>query len=180
MEKKKFSLNKKIFSTILISASLIFGASNLFAATKVNEQKSKLITFALQYQGVPYVTGGQTPKGFDCSGYVMYCFNHALNIQIPRTCNAIFKKVKVITPSEREAGDLVFFKANPKDEKITHVGIYCGVYHGSNKKFEGKRVFISAVSDGPSTGIQLQLMDQKYWKEHYYASGRLLEPTIRR
>ena len=39
---------------------------------------------------------------------------------------------------------------------------------------EGKRVFISAVSDGPETGVVIRAMDEKFWKEHYFSSGRIL------
>ena len=173
-----------------LTALFLFSATcaQSFAAPKVSDERQKLITYALKLEGTKYVWGGSDPKrdgGLDCSGYVSWCVNHSVspeytdNGHFPRLCNAMFEKTEVVSINNREPGDLVFFKANPKSEKITHVGIYCGVYHGPNKKFEGKRVFISAISDGPRTGVQIELMDARYWKQHYYATGRFLPKTQR-
>ncbi len=174
--KKKFNFTKTfvyiIFFILLIQAP--------FAATKVSEQRQKLITYALSFQGIKYKYGGTTPEtGFDCSGYVNYVVNYAANIQLPRSANAIYNysKVKKIPSSEREPGDLMFFKNDMSSNRVTHVGIYCGVYHGKIKQFEGKRVFISAVSDGAKTGIQLASIDERFWKNHFFAYGRILPRT---
>lgn len=169
---------KKI--TMLIAAIMLLTTSQAFAVTKVSRQRQELITYSLGFIGVPYVYGAddyKTQGGFDCSGYVAYVVNHGIGIQLPRTAQQIYNKVEIIKTKEREPGDLVFFKNDPNSDKITHVGIYLGVYHGPDKKFEGKRVFISAVSDGPNTGVIICLMDQKFWKDHYFATGRFLPTT---
>ncbi|MCR5079783.1 MAG: C40 family peptidase [Treponema sp.] len=167
----------KKYKPFLILIFIALFSTPAFSADKISAQRQKFITFALKYQGVKYVYGGTTPKGFDCSGYVDYVANHGLGIQLPRQAQAIYNKVKKISPKEREPGDLMFFKNDMKSDRITHVGIYCGVYHGSNKKFEGKRVFISAVSDGPRTGVILAGIDERFWKNHFFAYGRFLPST---
>ncbi len=168
---------KKNFKRFLLS--FLFISLNVFplSARKVSPERQKFITSALQYQGVPYVYGGQTPKGFDCSGYIGYLAKNYLGIQLPRTANAIYSKVQKIDPKDREPGDLMFFKSNMGSDRISHIGLYCGVYHGKNKEFEGKRVFISAVSSGPKRGIVLTLIDERYWKNHFFAYGRILPPS---
>lgn len=174
--KKKANLHIHVLF-MLLAAVMIQGA---FAAVKVSRQRQKVITYALQFQGTKYIFGGKTPsQGFDCSGYVTYVVRNAAGIELPRSANAIYNsdKVKKIQPSEREPGDLMFFKNDMNSERITHVGIYCGVYHGPVKKFEEKRVFISAVSDGPKTGVQLTLIDERFWKNHFFAYGRILPRT---
>ena len=50
-------------------------------------------------------------------------------------------------------------------------------YHGKDSKLNGKRVFISAVSDGPKTGVILSAIDEKFWKNHFFAYGRILPPS---
>ena len=173
---------KNFFKTravILFSMIFVFGISRqLFAATKVTEKRQALISCSLKYLGTPYVYGGtDIRKGIDCSAYVAYVAREALKINLPRSANSIYEAVEKISVKEREPGDLVFFKNDLNSSRVTHVGIYCGVYHGPDKRFEGKRVFVSAISDGPRTGVQLELMEANFWKNHYFASGRILPPT---
>lgn len=179
---KIYTMKKKanLYVPFFCIAFLCILLQSAFSAVKVSERRQKLITLALQFQGTKYVYGGKEPaQGFDCSGYVTYVVRTAAGIQLPRSANAIYHsdKVKKIQPSEREPGDLMFFKNDMSAERITHVGIYCGVYHGPVKKFEGRRVFISAVSDGPKTGVQLTLIDERFWKNHFFAYGRILPRT---
>ena len=177
-------MKRKILCIFLVLFSLnSFSQESKATKKKVSAQRQTLISYALAHQGKPFVMGAVGPNSFDCSGFVGYVMNYGLGVQLPRTAQAIYnsKKVKIISSKEKEPGDLVFFKdtkINPN--KFTHVGIYCGIYHNSknpNTRFEGKRVFISAISDGPRTGVQLELMDARYWKNHLYAYGRVLPKT---
>lgn len=74
---------------------------------------------ALQYLGVPYVWGGASPGGFDCSGLVMYVYAQ-LGISLPHYTVAQWNATIPISPSQLEPGDLVFF------DGLGHVGIYIG------------------------------------------------------
>ncbi|MGN0730184.1 C40 family peptidase [Treponema sp.] len=172
--------HKKFCKTAAFAFILAASAQMIFSAPKVSESRQKLITYALSFSGVKYVFGGTTPEsGFDCSGFIGYTVRNAAGIQLPRSANAIYNYslVEKIEPNEREPGDLIFFKNDMNSSRITHVGIYCGVYNGKIKEFNGKRVFISSVSDGPKTGVQLCMIDERFWKNHFFAYGRILPRT---
>ena len=76
----------------------------------------------------PYVWGGVTPAGFDCSGLTMYCYRQ-VGIGIPRTSREQFNYGTRI-PADRldllAVGDLVFFARDADPGRIHHVGIYSG------------------------------------------------------
>jgi peptidoglycan DL-endopeptidase CwlO len=74
---------------------------------------------ALRYLGVPYVWGGSTPRGFDCSGLVMYVYAQ-LGISLPHYTVSQWNATEPISPSQMQPGDLVFF------DGLGHVGIYLG------------------------------------------------------
>jgi cell wall-associated NlpC family hydrolase len=81
-----------------------------------------VLAIAARYAGVPYVYGGETPSGFDCSGYVEYVFNK-VGISLPRTANQQYNAVTHISSSSVKPGDLVFFISGGS---AYHVGIYAG------------------------------------------------------
>ena len=167
----RFLISSAVFTGVLCTTALCIPVKH------VNETRQKLINCALSYEGSPYRYGGTDPKsGIDCSAYVGLVARKAAGINLPRTADAIYSSVKIISEKDIEPGDLLFFKAGSSG-KITHVGIYCGRYHGPRKQFDGKKVFISAVSDGPSTGVQLSLMRSSFWKKNYFAVGRILPAT---
>jgi cell wall-associated NlpC family hydrolase len=76
-------------------------------------------SIALQYLGVPYVYGGASPSGFDCSGLVMYVYGR-LGISLPHYTVAQWNATVPISQSQMQPGDLVFF------DGLGHVGIYIG------------------------------------------------------
>ncbi|HZT83980.1 MAG TPA: NlpC/P60 family protein [Gaiellaceae bacterium] len=76
-------------------------------------------SIALHYLGVPYVWGGASPSGFDCSGLVMYVYAQ-LGISLPHYTVAQWNATEPISQSAMQPGDLVFFNG------LGHVGIYIG------------------------------------------------------
>jgi cell wall-associated NlpC family hydrolase len=76
-------------------------------------------SIALQYLGVPYVWGGSSPSGFDCSGLVMYVYAQ-LGISLPHYTVAQWNATLPVSQSQMQPGDLVFF------DGLGHVGIYIG------------------------------------------------------
>jgi peptidoglycan DL-endopeptidase CwlO len=83
---------------------------------------ASVISVAARYVGVPYVYGGTTPDGFDCSGYVKYVFA-AVGISLPRTADQQMNATTRISSSEAQPGDLVFFVSGGR---AYHNGIYAG------------------------------------------------------
>ena len=100
---------------------------------------------AMQYLGVPYVWGGASPSGMDCSGLVVVVYGQ-LGISVPRTAAAQYSAGTPISYSELAPGDLVFFGYGG----ISHVGIYIGGGSMIHAPFEGEVVQIAPVSGGGS------------------------------
>ncbi len=88
--------------------------------------RPEVVTAALRFLGVPYVWGGTSPSGFDCSGLTYYCYRE-IGVSIPRTSRTQFRSGQHIPPNRRDllvAGDLVFFGRDGNPERVHHVGIY--------------------------------------------------------
>jgi cell wall-associated NlpC family hydrolase len=96
----------------------------------LGKSRPEVVKEARKYIGVtPYVWGGITPSGFDCSGLTQYCYRNAVGIYLPRTSRQQVYAGTFI-PADRkdllEPGDLVFFSKTGKLADIHHVGIYSG------------------------------------------------------
>ena len=88
-----------------------------------NAQRGEVLDYAAQFLGTPYVYGGSTPSGFDCSGFTSYVFNNTVG-SIPRVAQSQFDAIEHVEREELLPGDLVFFGAS--EYSISHVGIYVG------------------------------------------------------
>ncbi|MBC8016455.1 MAG: C40 family peptidase [Sporomusaceae bacterium] len=117
----------------------------------------RIVQASLRYQGVPYVFGGTTPNGFDCSGFTRYIFAQA-GIHLPRAADEQYEMGQRVSYSRLQTGDLVYFSTY--EAGASHVGIYLG---------NGQ--FISATS---SRGIAIASMDSGYWGDRYIGARRVL------
>ncbi len=92
-----------------------------------SEAARRLVEFALQFQGTPYVWGGYSPSGFDCSGFVSYCLTNSglLNTAL-QDCNGLLSMMTRIPESDLQPGDIVVFQGTYACEGASHVGIYIG------------------------------------------------------
>ena len=118
----------------------------------------KLVDCAKQYLGVPYVWGGSSPSGFDCSGLVQYVAR-SCGYTIGRTVTQQWNYGTQVNREEMQPGDIVFF-ANTYASGLSHVGIYVG--NGN---------FIHS----PSTGdvVKISSLDSNYYSSHFYGARRL-------
>lgn len=121
--------------------------------------KQLLSQFMSQYQqwkGAPYVLGGTSVSGVDCSGFVYRTYLDQLNRALPRTTAQQVLLGKKVNQSSLKIGDLVFFKTS---FKVRHVGIYIG---------EGK--FLHAST---SKGVTISYLDNVYWSSKYWTARRI-------
>lgn len=110
--------------------------------------RDELISYAETFLGVPYVWGGVTPDGFDCSGFVQYVFAH-FGYQLNRTSQEQYKQGSSISFSQAQPGDLLFFHTDndrPQSE-ATHVGIYIGDNKMIHAPRTGDIIKISSTMD---------------------------------
>ena len=130
---------------------------------QAKENREKFVALSKQYVGCPYVYGAVGPSSFDCSGLIYYVARESIKVQLPRTAKAIYNYCRIVDDVDREIGDLLFFKTTSSGT-ISHVGIYIG-----NKQF------ISAISDGPNTGVIVSSLNQDYWKARYVCTGQFIK-----
>lgn len=100
-----------------------------------NANGSSLISYGARFQGVPYVWGGTTPRGFDCSGFTGYVYKNVTGKTLPRTSGAQYAASKKISRSQLQVGDLIFYSVG--SSRITHVALYAGngqVLHAAGSK----------------------------------------------
>ena len=106
---------------------------------------SNVVAYAKQYLGSKYVSGGASPKGFDCSGFTTYVYKH-FGISLSRTSSGQASNGRAVARSELQAGDIICFSNSSSSKRIGHVGIYVGggqFIHAANSR---KGVIISNVS----------------------------------
>ena len=122
---------------------------------------SSVVEFAKQYLGYPYVYGGTSPRGFDCSGFVKYVFSN-FGISLNRTASAQMDNVTPVSMSELIPGDVVFFKkAGSSASRASHVGIYVGngqFIHASTSK----------------TGVIISDLNSAYYTTGFVGARRML------
>ena len=111
-----------------------------------------VVGIAMGYLGVPYVYGGASPSGFDCSGFVMYVFGQ-IGVSLPHNAAAQYGSGTPVDRSQLQPGDLVFFNG------LGHVGIYVG--GGS---------FIHS----PHTGDVVKISSMTGWYASTYVGARRL------
>ena len=97
--------------------------SNVVSYTGTSEARAEVLEYAAQFLGTPYVYGGSSPSGFDCSGFTSYVFNNTVG-SIPRVAQSQFNATTHVSREELLPGDLVFFGSSASS--ISHVGIYVG------------------------------------------------------
>ena len=119
-----------------------------------------IVDCAKQFLGVPYVWAGTSPKGFDCSGLVYYCFKEN-GYTINRTAATIYSNGTAVDRSALQIGDVICF-TNSGYGYIGHVGIYIG-----------DNQFIHASSG--SGYVTVNSLTENYYNNHYYGARRIAE-----
>ena len=120
-----------------------------------------LVATALEFRGVPYVNGGSTPSGFDCSGFVQYVFRQH-GAALPREVRDQYRAGRRVDVNEVRPGDLVFFQTVSRG--ASHVGVAIG---------NGQ--FVHAPS---SRGVvRVERYDGAYWSSRFVGARRVADAT---
>lgn len=123
----------------------------------------KIVRTAERFIGVRYRSGGVTPRGFDCSGYVMYVYRQN-GVLLPRTVKSQFLAGRRIGSGRLRPGDLVFFNTS-KRNRFSHVGI-----------FVGENRFIHAPRTGKS--VSYAEISKPYWKKRFIGAVTFMRGSV--
>ena len=116
------------------------GSSTPSAPAPPPSSHSSVVSIALQYLGVPYVWGGASPSGFDCSGLTMYAYAK-VGVYLPHNAAMQYGMGTPVSRSQLAPGDLVFFNG------LSHVGMYIGGGRFVHAPHTGDVVKISSLSE---------------------------------
>lgn len=124
----------------------------------ISPTATAVVGIAMKYQGYPYIFGGNTPSGFDCSGFVQWVYSQ-VGISLPRTSFSQWNIGTHVQHNQLQPGDLVFFTT--EGVFANHVGIYLG---GGE--------FISAAT--PGQGVVVQSLSNPFFAQAYDGSVQVL------
>ncbi|SEM20281.1 NlpC/P60 family protein [Butyrivibrio sp. ob235] len=124
-----------------------------------DEQFARMLHEAESHLGTPYVWGGYSPSGFDCSGFVSWVINHCGNgWNVGRqTANGLRAITDYVSPADAKPGDLIFFHGTYDTAGCSHVGIYVGngmMIHAGNP-------------------VKYSSINTPYWQAHFDSFGRI-------
>jgi len=130
-------------------------ASSKTQVSRSDNSSSSLVKNALSLVGVPYLYGGTSRRGFDCSGFTQYVFKGS-GISLPRTTGGQFSVGSSVSRDQLQLGDLVFFSTYAPGP--SHVGIYIGggsFVHASN------------------SGVRTTSLSESYYASRYLGARRV-------
>ena len=120
---------------------------------------SKMMREISKYMGVPYLHGGESMQGIDCSAYTMLLYNKSVGKKLPRSAHDQYKIGKTVSLQDLKFGDLIFF--NTTGESASHVGIYLG-----------DDLFAHA---SVSLGVTISSLQSSYYEKRYEGARRIIE-----
>jgi len=161
----KYSCWKRplIVTVLLCLMQLTFTVSGVTYAAADNDSSARqsiggrIASTGVAYRGVPYVWGGASPRGFDCSGFVMYVYGKN-GVQLPRTADVQFAAGRRVVGSDVRPGDVLFFQTYERGAS------HCGIYLGQGQ-------FVHASS---SQGVMVSRVTEQYWRLRYLGARRFI------
>ena len=153
--------------TDILSEEVTFQRAAQVATTDAEESTADapvangqyIVDFALQFVGYPYVWAGNTPSGFDCSGFTQYVTLNTVGIDIGHGTAGQVNYGTWVDAANLQPGDYVYF-AGTFGDGISHTGIYIG---------DGQ--FVHAENEG--TDVNIGWVWSDYYAAHYYGAIRL-------
>ena len=120
----------------------------------------RIADVAHRYKGSRYVWGGNTPRGFDCSGFTQFVVREAVKIDLSQALSDQYRSGRRVAKGEWRAGDLIFFE-NTYKKGLSHVGIYLD-----------RDRFIHAQNE--DTGVVITDITAEYYASRYRGARRLV------
>lgn len=142
---------------VLLAVLLVAGCAGR-APPDHPETRQQIVAAALGQLGRPYVFGGRTPDGFDCSGLVQYAYSEA-GVIAPRDTRSQREAGTRVAFDDAQPGDLLFYRF--EDSGGLHVGLYLG---------DGRMIH------APSSGRQVSLtsVESPVWRKRFLGTVKLL------
>lgn len=158
MQRAAANIGTVAMALVIATATLFLAACSSTQAFKSSgsEQLDNVLSAALDLRGTPYCSTGNTPRCFDCSGFVQYCLL-AAGITAPRTSAELYTIGVSVPPTAIESADLLFF--NTSGRGVSHVGLYLG-----NGTF---------VHSATSSGVIITKLADPYWSARYIGARRV-------
>lgn len=166
----QFSIGRAVFFFIILflaieNPSLAYNEKKEVASADTLNPIESLVSFASKHLHLPYRSGGSSKKGFDCSGFVRYCFNK-WDIALPHSSAAQAEKGKLIELPHAKPGDLIFFKGqSSKSERVGHVGIITEV----------TPTYVKFIHSAFKGGIRYDLSSADYYRKRFVAIRRMID-----
>lgn len=126
------------------------------------DDRETVLQLKLHYQrwrGTPYVDGGMSPAGIDCSGFTVLAYRELFDLPLPRTAGEQAGSGREVQRAALQPGDLVFFHTGLWQK---HVGIYL-----ADDQF---------IHASLSRGVTISSLDDAYWQEKYWQARRMAAP----
>jgi len=153
---KKSSLSKSSLESL--SSSLV---GYVPSSNNSNEAISDEVMYkVIEYLNTPYLWGGTSKRGIDCSAFVQTVMYQSIGIMLPRTSNEQSNVGSDVTRSELKFGDLLFFDTMNRG-RVTHVGIYL-----SDGYF---------VHSGSKTGVAVASLDSDFYSRVFLRAKRVIQ-----
>ena len=135
---------------------LVLGACSSAPKQAEADVGARAARHALEMQGKPYRPGGNSPRGFDCSGLVQYSYSQ-VDLRLPRSTEGLWSGSRAVSRNDIRPGDLLFFHQEGK--RNSHVAIYLGNNRFVHAPSSGKTVSTASLTD-------------RYWNQHFSAARR--------
>lgn len=138
--------------------SFVKNYKNLSQLSPALTEREKVLFEIIKFLDTPYLYGGESTDGIDCSAFTQQVYNNAVKLKLPRTASEQFNVGSSITKNELKFGDLVFFNTRSSSYP-GHVGIFVG-----ENLFAHASIF---------KGVTISSLNNSYYQERFIGGKRV-------